>query len=82
MIRNYSDRLDRLIERRTAPVAVSLKRLMASADFKRELYQAPVINEACNRIEQEGKATRYAIGAMEPVDETYTRITYEQGKRI
>lgn len=81
MIRNYSDRLDRLIARRTAPVAAPLRK-SASAEFEREVYQAPVINEAYSRIEQEGKATRYAVGAMEPVDENYTRITYEQGERI
>jgi hypothetical protein len=82
MIRNYSDRLDRLIERRTAPVAAPLKKSMASAKFEQEVYQATVINEAISWIEQEGKATRYAFGAMEPVDQNYTRITYEQGERI
>ncbi len=82
MMRNYSDRLDRLIERRTAPVAAPFKKSMASAEFEQEVYRAPVINEAYSRIEQEGKATRYAVGAMEPVDENYTRITYEQGERI
>lgn len=81
-MRNYADRFDRLVERRTAPVHAPVKKSMVTAELEREVYQAPVVNEAFNRIEQDGKATRYAVGAMEPVDENYTRITYEQGKRI
>tara|TARA_R110002073_G_scaffold80260_1_gene193364 strand:- start:4871 stop:6022 length:1152 start_codon:yes stop_codon:yes gene_type:complete len=80
---NYSDRFERLVERRTAPVPSPVKKSMIEAIYdERDVYRASATNEIYNQIEQEGKATRYAIGAMEPVDENYTRITYEEGKRI
>lgn len=82
-MRDYSDRFERLVERRTAPVASPIRKSMVEAGYEElDVFRASPTNEIYNQIEQEGKATRYAVGAMEPVDENYTRITYEEGRRI
>lgn len=79
--RNYEARLGRLIERRTAAVPIR-KSITANAQADRDFYTASPIYEVYNHVEQDGKAVRYAIGAMQRVDPGYTDITYEQGSRI
>lgn len=79
--RNYSDRLDRLIDRRTQPVQIKMSSMRAAA-YDREYYSASPIHEVYNQIENDGKALQYAVGAMQRVDPRYTDQTYAEGDRI
>lgn len=81
LTRNYGDRLDRLIARRTAPVAMKKSMALATA-AEADSYQASPIYEVYNQIQQDGKAVKYAVGAMQQVDPKYTEVTYGEGDRI
>lgn len=45
------------------------------------ILKADALNEAYSSI-KEDDAVKYAIGAMQPIDNTYTRICMEEGERV
>lgn len=63
---NIQNRLERLAERRTDP----------------RLYEAATKSYESYRTITAPEAIRYIIGAMQPIDERYTRRTIEQGERV
>lgn len=80
---NYDRRLQALIERRTAPMELTLNaRRKGAVLTEGEFYQASPIYEVYRRLGGEGSAVRYTVGAMARVDPRYTEITYEQGDRV
>ncbi|GIW83137.1 MAG: hypothetical protein KatS3mg105_4944 [Gemmatales bacterium] len=62
------DRLQRLRARRTDPTDPMEKYARA--------------NEVYDRMTETSSAVKYAIGAMQPIDPTYTHNTYNEGERV
>src|SRR5579863_5137093 len=62
-----TNRIGKLRARRTDPLIKA-----AAAGQLREVY---------DRI-SEDESVRYAIGAMQPIDDEYTKNTYEEGNRV
>ena len=73
---NYSERLNKMRERRTLPM------IMKAASFgSRELAQDRRMVESYQRRDSREKF-QYALGAMEPIDHDYTRICLEEADRV
>jgi hypothetical protein len=80
---NYDDRLQDLIARRTAPVQLTANLAISGTTAGEErYYNASPIFEVYQRLQGEGSAVRYTVGAMARIDPRYTEITYEQGDRV
>lgn len=80
---SYDDRLQNLIARRTAPVRLTANLAKyGKAPGDDPFYEASPIYEVYERLQDEGSAVRYTVGAMAPIDPRYTEITYEQGDRV
>lgn len=80
---NYDDRLHDLIQRRTAPVPLTARQARYGKAYgKEQYYEASPVYEVYQRLQNEGSAVRYTVGAMARIDPRYTEITYEQGDRV
>jgi hypothetical protein len=78
MARNISQRLSQLQRRRRG--TDSLHRL--NEGQQAELLLKSFRTEDWQKRAREGSYTRYAVGAMEPVDATYTRVSLETAERV
>jgi hypothetical protein len=63
------NRLDRLRARRVDPV-------------EQYMLKAAGANEVYERMQETSSAIKYAIGAMQPIDQAYTDNTYREGERV
>lgn len=79
----YDQRLESLIARRTPIVpVVKAARFAANAEQIVETFQASPVYEVYRKMTDHGSAVRYAVGAMQPVNPGYTKVTYGEGDRI
>jgi len=72
---DYSKRLDTLRKRRQGDDELIKK------SFMMDSQQTYKLSESYEAL-QESSSVKYVIGAMKPVDKTYTENTYKEGERI
>jgi hypothetical protein len=76
---DFDQRLRNLRDRRlglAAPLAKSVTAADSAAMHSR------MLNEEAYQRRATGRATRYALGAMQPVDSEYTQNSYDEGDRV
>ncbi|SMB54596.1 conserved hypothetical protein [Serratia proteamaculans] len=80
MSSNYSSKVERLKSRRKG--SNSIPTMDSMLESTRRLYLKSLQAEAWESRASNKSATRYAIGAMQEVDQDYTRISIETSERI
>lgn len=55
--------------------------LLRARRIDNDVKQARLLGEVYKSLTQ-SESVRYAIGAMQPIDPEYTRVTFEQGERV